>query len=68
MKQVRQAIEELLQPTQVQKTEDEFERELVAEGGTAPLEKARDRYAFHSYKPIKVGGKPLSELIIEERR
>lgn len=68
LKQVRQTVEELLQPAQAQMTEDEFERELIAEGIIAPLEKSGDKYDFHGYKPIKVGGKPLSEMIIEERR
>lgn len=68
LKQVRQTVEELLRPSQAQMTEDEFERELIAKGVIAPLEKAKDQYDFHSYKPIKVGGKLLSEMIIEERR
>ncbi|MEJ7713973.1 MAG: hypothetical protein WKF84_30035 [Pyrinomonadaceae bacterium] len=48
---------------------DAFERELVAEGilgEVKPL--ATDSTEYHSYKPITVEGKPLSEIIIEERR
>lgn len=68
LKQVRQAVEKLLQTAQAQWTEDELERDLITEGIIAPPRKAADQYDFHSYKPIKVGGKPLSESVIEERR
>lgn len=68
LRHVRRTVEELLGPSRAQITEDEFERELIAEGVIAPLKKAEDQYEFRSYKPIRVGGEPLSEIIIEERR
>lgn len=50
-------------------SEDDFESYLAAKGVIAPIEKADEStYDFHNYKPITVGGKPLSEMIIEERR
>ena len=52
--------------------EDEFERELAAEGliGTPPplREDPEELQKYRDYKPIKVEGQPLSEMIIEERR
>jgi len=49
--------------------EDAFERELAAQGiigEPQPLD--ANAAEFYAYKPITVGGKPLSEMIIEERR
>jgi len=34
-------------------TEDLFERDLIAEGIIAPLEKAENEYDFHIGKPIQ---------------
>lgn len=49
--------------------EDAFERELVAEGILSEVKPlATDSAEYHSYQPITVEGKPLSETIIEERR
>lgn len=49
--------------------EDAFEQELVAEGILSEVKPlAIDSTEYHSYKPITVEGKPLSETIIEERR
>lgn len=62
LKQVRQVIEELLQSLQPRVTEDEVERELIAEVVIAPVKmNDSEGYGFYSYKPIKVGGQPLSE-------
>ena len=47
--------------------EDEFERELMAEGilgEVKPL--VDDDLEFHAYRPVTVTGKPISETIIEE--
>ena len=69
LKQVRQVVEELLQSLQPRVTEDEVERKLIAEGVIAPVKmNDSEGYDFHSYKLIKVGGQPLSEILIEERR
>lgn len=52
--------------------EDEFERELAAEGfidAAKPLTVDKEAtQKFRDYKPITVEGQPLSEMIIEERR
>jgi hypothetical protein len=50
--------------------EDAFERELAAKGvlslpGPASRKKAEE--GFDNYEPITVGGRPLSEMIIEDR-
>jgi hypothetical protein len=49
--------------------EDAFERELIAEGvlgKVVPL--PDDDPEFYAYRPVTVTGKPISEMIIEERR
>ena len=49
--------------------EDEFERELVAEGVLGEVKPLpHDDPEFHAYQPVTVTGKPISETIIEERR
>ena len=74
LKQVRQAIEELLRPPHAQMTEDEFEQHLAAKGIITlprPLtaeELASRQAEFDAYKPIEVRGTPLSQMIIKERR
>lgn len=56
-------------PSSEDELEDEFERELIAEGvlgATNPL--PDDDPEFYAYRPVSVTGKPVSETIIEERR
>lgn len=49
--------------------EDEFERELIAEGVVGEVKPLlHDDPEFYSYQPVKVEGQPVSETIIEERR
>ena len=49
--------------------EDEFERELMAEGILGEVKPLPDDdLEFHAYRPVTVTGKPISETIIEERR
>ena len=49
--------------------EDEFERELMAEGILGEVKPLPDHDPqFHAYRPVTVTGKPVSETIIEERR
>ncbi len=69
LEQLRALVDSLLTETKPLMTEDEFERYLAAKGVIAPVGEA-DTTAedFRSYKPITVGGRPLSEMIIEERR
>ncbi len=69
----RQLVEQLNAIVSSSPTEDEiedaFERELAAEGiigKPKPLD--TNAAEFYAYKPITVTGKPLSEMIIEERR
>ena len=52
-------------------TEDEFAHYLAAKGSislpeASSREKAEDE--FDDYEPVTVEGKPLSEMIIEDRR
>ena len=48
--------------------EDEFERELMAEGILGEVKPLPDHDPqFHAYRPVTVTGKPVSETIIEER-
>jgi hypothetical protein len=50
-------------------TEDEFERYLVAKGIIAPVPSPADEDADDDdWEPVMVTGKPLSEMVIEERR
>jgi hypothetical protein len=52
-------------------TEDEFARYLAAQGVVSLPEAARREAAadeFDEYEPITVEGRPLSEMIIEDRR
>ncbi len=49
--------------------EDAFERELIAEGVLGEVAPLPDNDPeFHAYRPVTVTGKPISEMIIEERR
>jgi len=56
-------------PPSEDEIEDAFERELAADGF---ISEARPRITdfspYRDYKPVKVSGQPLSEMIIEERR
>ncbi len=69
----RQLIEQLNAIVPASPNEDEledmFERELAAAGVIgAPHPLDTNAAEFYAYKPITVTGKPLSEMIIEERR
>ncbi len=72
--QVRGLIDSLQETPSPLMTEDEFEQYLAAKGViTLPEprteeERAREQAEFEAYEPIKVGGTPLSRMIIEERR
>lgn len=49
--------------------EDEFERELMAEGILGEVKPLPDDDPeFYAYRPVTVTGQPVSETIIEERR
>lgn len=70
--EVRELVDSLLeQPAKPQMTETEFAQYLAAKGVISlpePEVGADVAAGFDSYKPISVGGQPLSEMIIEERR
>lgn len=72
LQRVRALIDSLLDEQAGQAmTEDEMERHLAAKG-IISLSEAKSRQeaeaAFDAYQPITVGGQPLSEMIVEERR
>ena len=76
LQQVRELVDSLLsEPAGPRMSgdelEDAFERELAAKGIISLPDPARRKEAeteFDNYKPITVEGKPLSEMIIEDRR
>jgi hypothetical protein len=66
---VRELVDSLLSLTDEVVAEDEFERELVAEGILLPRgEHATPTMSDRSFTPVPVTGKLVSELVIEERR
>ena len=49
--------------------EDAFERELAAIGFISEAKpRITDFSPYRDYKPVEVSGRPVSEMIIEERR
>jgi hypothetical protein len=70
--QVRALVDSLLtEPAKPQMTEAEYAQYLAAKGIISlpePEAGAAVAAEFDSYEPITVGGRPLSEMIIEERR
>ena len=70
LEQLRGAIDEML-ATQDKPlmTEDDFELYLAAKGiASVPDRAAEPDLENEEYEPVEVTGKPLSEVIIEERR
>jgi len=72
LQRVRELVDSLLSEPGTTDAEEEFERELTAEGvlvAHADLRQANpgpvDR---RSFKPVPVTGKLVSELVVEERR
>jgi hypothetical protein len=74
--EVRELADSLLsepaaRPLTEDELEDAFERELAAEGIISlpdPASRKEAEDGFDDYEPITVEGKPLSEMIIEDRR
>ncbi len=69
----RQLVERLAAlvpvPPSEDEREDEFERELMAEGILGEVKPLPDDDPeFYAYRPVTVTGQPVSETIIEERR
>lgn len=66
---VRELLDTLSPHVPTQEEEDEFERELLAEGLLSRIPPPITDYTlFQNRKPTKVEGKPVSETLIEERR
>jgi hypothetical protein len=68
-RKLREWLDGLLAPPTPQMTEEEFEQHLLAKGviGHIPS-RIRDEEFYRNRKPAEVEGKPVSEIIIEERR
>ena len=68
-RKVREVLDSLLAPPAPQMTEAEFEQWLFEKGiiGHIPS-RAIDPVFEANRKPIEIEGKPVSEIIIEERR
>jgi hypothetical protein len=68
-KSLRDLVDGLLVTSAPQMTEDEFEHHLLEKGIISRIPpRIRDASFYANRKPIEVEGKPVSEIIIEERR
>jgi hypothetical protein len=68
-RQLREQLNSIVPDPSEDEREDEFERELMAEGALGEVKPLPDDdQDFYSYKPVTATGKPISEIIIEERR
>jgi len=70
LQQLRATVDSLLaQTSEPLMTEDEFERHMAAKGFIAPVTSpAEEDEDDDDWEPVTVTGKPLSEMVIEERR
>lgn len=68
LQEVRELADSLLsEPAEARMTEDEFARHLAAKGVISlPEEGVADD--DEEWEPVEVTGKPLSEMIVEDRR
>jgi hypothetical protein len=68
-RKLREWLDGLLAPPAPQMTEEEFEQHLLAKGIISEIPpRIIDRVFEQNRKPIEIEGKPISEIIIEERR
>ncbi|HKP85593.1 MAG TPA: hypothetical protein VJZ26_05835 [Blastocatellia bacterium] len=68
-KQLRDMLDALLASAAPQMTEEEFERRLLEKGIISSIpSRITDPASFKSRERIKLEGKPVSEIIVEERR
>jgi hypothetical protein len=68
LQQLRTTVDSLLaQTTEPSMSENEFAQRLAAKGIIALPEHPADE-SDDEWEPVEVTGKPLSEMIIEERR
>jgi hypothetical protein len=66
---LREMLDKLLAADAPRMTEEEIEQRLLAKGIISRIPpRIRDADFYANRKPIEVKGKPLSEIIIEERR
>ena len=66
---LRDMLDELVSTNAAQMTEDEFEQLLLDKGIITRIPpRIRDASFYANRQPIEVEGKPVSEIIIEERR
>jgi hypothetical protein len=68
-RQLRDILNTLLAKAGPQMTDEEFQLRLLEKGiiGRIPP-RIRDEAFYQNRKPVEVEGKPVSEIIIEERR
>ena len=68
-RKLRELLDDLLAPPAPQMTEEEFERHLLAKGIISEIPpRIIDPVFEQNRRPIEIEGKPVSEIIIEERR
>ena len=66
---LRDMIDELVSTNALNMSSDELERHLLDKGIISRIPpRIRDAGFYANRKPIEVDGKPVSEIIIEERR
>jgi hypothetical protein len=66
---LRDMVDELLVKGAPMMTEEEFEQDLLKKGVISRIPpRIRDANFYANRKPVEVEGKPVSEIIIEERR
>jgi hypothetical protein len=68
-KSLRDLVDELLATRAPQMSADEVEQHLLEKGIISRIPpRIRDASVYANRKPVEVEGKPVSEIIIEERR
>ena len=66
---LRDLVDQLLATSAPELTEDEVERHMLDKGIISRIPpRIRDASFYANRKPVEVEGKPVSEIIIEERR
>jgi hypothetical protein len=68
-RQLRELLDTLVASSHAQRTEDEFEQKLLQVGLLSEVKPPiTDSSSYQGRRPVETKGKPLSEIIIEERR
>ena len=66
---LRALLDTLLAPSAPQLSEEEFEHKLVEAGVLSEVKpQITDFTSYQKRQPVRTTGKPLSEVILEERR